>query len=202
MPSGDAVGGRTRGDAALERRAGPDSAPLLRALRRVRGLFLRPLALEWRGMQLHLVLRERRHAGEPDPRPSANELREELRSLMRVRGREHARLHLRHLLLVYRELGRDGWHSVGALPSEVLRRALLQAEELSGDRPSRRMDFLLDRLHALKTSADRRDLNRRLQEQSDLPPLEVSDATPEDFEQSERSWFGDLPPPQQPPARQ
>jgi len=199
MLTSDAVRERPRAGTALERRAGEESAAWLRALRRFRGLLRRPLAVERRGLQLHLVLVERRHNDGSDPRPSAAEVRSDLRERLRAQGRDHARQFLRHLMVVYRELGREGWRGVGALPADVLGKALSQAELLAGEKPSRQMSYLVDRLYVLKTTVEKRDLNRRLLRHG--VEVEISEATQEDFEQIERSWFGSLPgQPSEPPA--
>lgn len=181
-----------------DRRAGPGASAWLRALRRLRGLLRRPLRLEWRGRQLHVVLVERRRPPRAPARPSAAEVRSALRERLRPLGRDHVRAYLRHLLVVYRELGHEGWRSVGSLPAEVLRKALLQAELLTSGESTPTLDHLVDRLRVLKTAVQQRDLNRRLLAGGDTGEIEVSDATLEDFDETERGWFDTMPAPSRP----
>lgn len=176
-----------------DRRAGPQSNPLLRLWRRLRGLFARPMALQRRGWQLHLVLVERRHADLFARAPSVSELRTELRDHLKAEGEERARQVMRHLMVVQRELGRLGWAGVGALPTVVLQKALLQAEMLGDRHPGRLMDYLVDRLRRFEAAGRRRDANRSLLAHGEAGAIEVSEASAEDFERVERSWFDTLP---------
>ncbi len=176
-----------------DRRAGPEASALLRAWRRLRGLFARPLALQRRGWQWHVVLLERRHADLYVSEPSVAEIRLELRDHLRAEGEERARQFMRHLMVVQRELGRLGWAGVGRLPTVVLQRALQQAELLHERRPGRPMAHLVERLRRFESAARRRDANRSLLAHGEAGAIEVSEATPEDFERTERSWFDTLP---------
>ncbi len=176
-----------------DRRAGPHSSALLRAWRRLCGLFARPMALQRRGWQWHLVLVERRHADLFSTAPSVAELRTELRDHLRAEGGEPARQALRHLMVVHRELGRQGWAGVGALPTVVLTNALLQAEMLGERRPGPLMEHLVERLRRFEGAGRRRDAHRVLLAHGEAGAVEVSEASAEDFERIERSWFDTLP---------
>lgn len=181
-----------------ERRAGPETSMLLRSWLRLRGLLSRPIALQRRGGHWRLGWVERRRAAAPASAPSVGELRLELRERLLVEGEAYARAYLRHLMVVQRQLGKLGWPGVGDLPVAVLEKAQAQLELLRARAPSGPLDYLLERLRQCQVAAERREASRRLLAHGDAGAIEVSDATEEDFQQTERSWFVTLPGPGEP----
>lgn len=166
------------------------SAPL----RKLKGLFVRPITLERRNGQFHVTLVERRKAPRADTVSSLSQLRAELR--LRVMAHENARAAklMRHLVFVHDTLGAKGWKGVEALPASLLGKALVQAEILRGEESSAALDQLVDRLRPMKVAADLREEKRarHVAESTDSRP-EVSEATQEEFDLMERSWVGTLP---------
>ncbi|MFO1270291.1 MAG: hypothetical protein U1F50_01175 [Rubrivivax sp.] len=181
-----------------DRRAGPETGLLRRSWLRLRGFLSRPIGLEGQGWQWHLVWVERRRAAAPATAPSVSDLRHELRERLVIEGEAYARAYLRHLMVVHRQLGKLGWPGVGVLPVAVLEKALAQLELLLARDPSSALDYLLERLRQFRVAAERREANRRLLAHGDAGAIEVSEASAEDFEQTERSWFATLPGPAEP----
>lgn len=178
---------------AVERRAGDDATGPAIALRRVKGALNRPIGLERRGGQLHVVLVDRRKAPRSEAEPSVSEVRTALRDRLlavELENRQAAQV-MRHLVRVHDHLGRKGWAGVEALPARTLSLARVQAEMLASEQPSPLIGFVIDRLRALKTAADIREERKARLQQAD-PDLErtivVSEATHEEFEASERVW--------------
>lgn len=179
-----------------DRRAALVSQGTSGSLRRLKGLMARPMRLERRDGHLQVVLVDRRAA------PTADQsllllsaLRTELRSHLLADDSESAVSALSDLFVVYKELGRMGWLGVGALPSELLAKALAQAEMLAGEAASPLLEELVLQLQRLHAAADRREAgDSRLTGSAFGGDLEVSEATHEEFEAMERSWVGSLPP--------
>lgn len=165
------------------------------SLRRLKGLMGRPMRLERRDGHLHVVLVDRRIALAADQSPlRLAALRTELRSHLLADESDSAVRVLGDLFVVYKELGRTGWLGVGALPSELLARALAQAEMLVGEAASPLLEELVLQLQRLQVAADRREArDARLTDSAFGGDLEVSEATHEEFEAMERSWVGSSP---------
>jgi hypothetical protein len=181
----------------VDRRAGADLNGVARSLRWVKGVLMsRPLGLEWKGRRLHVVLVERRHAPPAEAPPSIAEMRADLSARLREDGQGHAVQVMRHLVVVHRELGRKGWPGVAALPAGVLGKALEQAEMLASHGSTSALALVIQRLGLLKVTAEQHEERRsRLLASERDASLEVSEATHEEFEAMERSWFGSLPAP-------
>jgi hypothetical protein len=163
-------------------------------LRRLKGLLVRPVGLERRGGQLHVVLVERRRARPEDQPPSLSQLRAELRARLLAHEDGRAAQVLRHLGFLHDELGRKGWRGVEALPAKVLGKALAQAEMLGSEEPSPALALLLEQLRPLHAAAELRD--ERAAQQNEFEAgghVEVSEATHEEFDAMERSWVGTVP---------
>lgn len=158
------------------------------SLRKVKGALGRPLGLERREGQLHIVLVERRSTAPADQAPLLAKIRAELRTrLADLIDTPAARL-MRHLGFVAVELDRKGWAGVEALPASVVGRAIVQAEMLASEDSSNLLAIFIDRLRLLKAAAEVRE-ERALRLQSlDDATLVVSEATHEEFEESQRSW--------------
>lgn len=178
----------------VERRVNSDTAG---SLTRLKGALARPLALERRGLQVHVVLVERRKAPRSTEPPTLEQVRAELRARLVAQEHEHTAQLMRHLVFVHDELGRKGWDGVGTLPSRVLNKARVQAEMLASEEPSPALDLVIERLRPLQVAAGLREERRALIKQSDSGDrVEVSEATHEEFEEMERSWVDTVLPEQ------
>lgn len=175
----------------VERRA---PRPMPGSLRWLKGLLARPLGFERRGLQLHLVLVDRRRPPVVERPMTLRELRAELRSRLVAHENEHTAKMMRHLVFVHDELGRKGWPGVAALPPRVLRKARVQAEMLLSEEPSRAISSLIEQLRPLQVAAELRD-ERKAGAATEMDSrVEVSEASHEEYEEMERSWVGTLPP--------
>jgi len=112
---------------------------------------------------------------------------------------EHAAQMLNHLVQLHDEYGRGGWAAVVALPSSVLGKALFQAQMLLRDGSSPPLKKLIVRLRELQSAAEAAAGETAPQARPRAKPvsnaLEISEASQEDFDATERSWFASLPPP-------
>jgi hypothetical protein len=159
----------------------------MRPVQWLRGLLKRPLRLERRGLNFHLVLAP--PLTEPAPAPSNGEAlrrgHEELRVML---GRHPEVRHLmRHLGYVETELAKSGSRALrSVVPVRVLRKALQQLELLTRDEPSE----ALAQLHSRMAAAVR----ERGRTRADAgPSVQVSEATASMFDEMERSWTGQVP---------
>jgi hypothetical protein len=130
------------------------------ALRRLLGALKRPLRLQWRGLQLHVVLVDRRSNPSPLAAPSEAQLLAELGVRLLAIDHEHAATGMRQLVLVHDKLRREGWSGVETLTTRDLGRALAQCELLASLEHSPAMSMLAERLRILKTAAEVRDERR------------------------------------------
>jgi hypothetical protein len=175
-----------------ERRSAPGAKGLGAALRRVKGVLARPVRLQLRGGQLHVVLVDRRSAASADVPLAVAQLRAELGERLLAQPPEAAQV-MRHLVLVHDELGRKGWAGVEALPLALIGKALVQAEMLAGREPSAALGALVERLRALKVAAEiRAERRMRLCAEAGAA-VEVSEASRDEFEATERAWTGTVP---------
>lgn len=176
-----------------ERRSNGD-APV-GSLRHLKSLLGRPVGLERRGGQLHVVLVERRSSPRAGAQPALAPLRAELRARLLTHGSADAARVMRHLVYVHDELGRNGWRGVEALPAPVLARALAQAEMLVSAEASGPLSLLIDRLRLAQAAAGlRAERAARLEAAAAAGSPEVSETTQEAFDEVERSWVGSFPP--------
>lgn len=168
-----------------ERRASRASTGSLRWLRSLLG---RPLQLERRDGQWHVVLADRRRS--PQAREAARlaALCAELRARLLGQDDEATAQVMRHLVFVHDALRRDGWPCLAVLPSRVLRMALVQLQLLLKQEPSPALSVLAERLHALQVAAELREERRPPVEGHAAP--EVSTASAEEFDAAERDWAG------------
>jgi len=182
----------SRNKPAKDRRAAQEGRD---ALRWLKGLMARPIVLERRGRGVHLVLIDRRQAPAPDNDASLTPLRAELRTRLVAHEVAHAAKVMRHLGFVHDQLGRGGWPAVAALPTRLLGNALLQAEMLAEREPSPALQLVIDRLRLLSAEASQRDdRESRRPEFVVGEDLDVCESTHEEFEETERSWAGTVPP--------
>jgi hypothetical protein len=173
-----------------ERRASPRSGSAL--LRRLRGLFVRPLALERKGLQFHLVLVDRR-SGTRRSSAATEALCVELGARLLNQSPYWSGVML-HLKLVHEALEKEGWSGVKALPSRLLAGAAEQADMLCKEEASAPMDKLVERLSMLQTAAEAREersAKRRPSIEVAKDEIEVSEATHEEYQELKRNWAED-----------
>ena len=102
---------------------------------------------------------------------------------------------------MHETLGRDGWPGIEALPSRTLRKAWVQVQLLQREQPSQLLAALAERLHLSQVAAE---LGEERAARPAAPPapvvvpeadsqVEVSEANPEEFDATERSWVGTRP---------
>lgn len=177
----------------FDRRAPDTGNDTAGSLRKVKGALGRPMRLERRNGQLHIVFVERRRTPLADQAPMLAKVRADLGArLADLVDTPAARL-MRHLGLVSAELDRKGWPGVQSLPGSVLDKALEQAEMLASEEPSDLLAIFIERLRLLKVAAEVRE-ERQSGSLKDLndAALVVSEATQEEFEASQRSWESSL----------
>ena len=104
-----------------DRRVTQGTQGMTEPLRRLKGALGRPLGLERRDGQLHVVLTERRREPPVDEKPSLLQLCDELSARMLAHGPDYAAKAMRHLVVLHDVLGHRGWQGVAALPGPVLR---------------------------------------------------------------------------------
>ena len=159
-----------------DRRASPD-APM--ALRQIKGLFVRPVALERRDGKLRVVLVDRRQTTPVAQEPSTAELCAELGARLLAHDPGHGTQSVRFLMLVHDALGRKGWAGVAALPSVVIAKAVLLLRMMAKEDPSPLLDEMLEKLKPLRVAAELRE-----EGDSHVPAFELgkSEVTVEQFQ--------------------
>lgn len=158
------------------------------SLRWLRSLLGRPVQMERRDGQWHVVLADRRRS--PQEREAARlaALCAELSARLLGQDDEATAQLMRHLVFVHDALRRDGWPCLALLPSRVLRKALVQLQLLLKQEPSPPLSMLAERLQQLQVAAELRE-ERRPPVEGQVAP-EVSDASAEEFDAAERDWVG------------
>jgi uncharacterized membrane protein len=186
-------------DAPLkERRAGLQGKGSANPLSRFKGALGRPVALEWRGGQPHVVLVERRSGGARLGRSQAH-LCDELRARLLAQGASETSKLLRYLVIVHDTLSRKGWEGVGALPAAVLAKAIRQADMLAGEDPSPALAELAEQLRLHHAAAVARAQAKRAHDapgddDANAPNrIEVTEGSYKEFEELERSWTRTMP---------
>ena len=176
-----------------DRRTASDAKTTGGSLQHLKGLLGRPIGLQRKGNQVHVVLVERRSAPSVGQPPSRSQLCDELRALV-LAQEATATQTMRHLVLVHDALESTGWPGVQALPGPSLRRALVQAEMLASVEPSPALEVIIERLRPLTEVVDQREESEsRLQDFRVGESVEVSESTFAEFETLERSWVGTVP---------
>ncbi|MDO9313104.1 MAG: hypothetical protein Q7T97_00985 [Burkholderiaceae bacterium] len=167
---------------------------MLDKIRIVKGALGRPLRVERRGLQFHLVLGDRRRTPRSVDPLSVTQMCAELRERLLVHEHDHAAEVMRHLVFVHDVLGRKGWDAIEALPARTIGKALVQAEMLVSQQGSQALTRLIERLRVLKVAADLRDERKAgSHDASDEKSMQVSESTHEDVEDIQRHWGGGLP---------
>jgi hypothetical protein len=185
-------------DAPLkERRAGLQGKGAVHPLKRLKGALGRPVALEWRNGQPHVVLVERRSAARLGR--SQADLCAELRARLLAQEAGETTKLLRHLIVVHDTLTRRGWEGVGALPANVLVKAAMQADMLAGEDPSPALTQLAEQLRLQHAAAVARDhANKAVEapgdgDENEPNRVEVTEGSYKEFEELERSWTRTMP---------
>lgn len=178
-----------------ERRATPGHKGSVRWMREILG---RPLRMERRGRELHVVLQERRRTPEARRADSVRKLCAEIELRVSELGSQAARHAMRHLLAVKSVLQRKGWAAMEALPPGVLARAAAQARMLGSRDRSPRLELFTEHLVRLQVAAEVRvdrgsgadtpDIGR------DPEAVEVSETTHEVWSASDPNWVGSVVP--------
>ncbi len=156
----------------------------------VRDLLKRPLKVERRGAQLHLVLGEKPpESPAPSVAPTSGEAlrrgHEELRALLR-RHPETRHL-MRHLGFIEQQLGRSGSRALKRdIPVPVLRKGLEQLDLLMRGESSEPLSDLRSRIDASVRS-------RSAAVEARTEAVQVSEASHSLFDEMERSWTGQMP---------
>ncbi len=180
-----------------ERRAGLQGKGSANPLKRLKGALGRPVALEWRNGQPHVVLVERRSAARLGR--SQAHLCTELRALLLAQEAGETSKLLRYLVVVHDTLTRKGWEGVGALPASVLAKAIMQADMLAGEDPSPALTQLTEQLRVQHAAAVARDqanqanVNPGGDEMHAPNRVEVTEGSYKEFEELERSWTRTMP---------
>jgi hypothetical protein len=193
MPSKPAASDKPAIASLPERRAGRQAkSDTVNPLARLKGALNRPVKMEWRNGQPHVVLVERRRAPFLD-RAQAH-LCAELGAVLLTQQADEASTLLKPLLAVHHKLKRKGWDGVATLPSPVLAKALRQAEMLVAEDASLSvLTQVAECLRPLLEAAQDRDRARRDDAASDTDlalrnHIEVSEASFNEFEELERTW--------------
>lgn len=156
----------------------------------VRDLLKRPLKVERRGAQLHLLLGEKPpEPPTPSVAPTSGEAlrrgHEELRALLR-RHPETRHL-MRHLGFIEQQLGRSGSRALKRdIPVPVLQKGLEQLDLLMRGETSEPLADLRTRLDAAARS-------RGGAAEARVDEVQVSEASHSLFDEMERSWTGQMP---------
>lgn len=172
-------------------------------LSRVRDLLRRPLKLEVRGANVHVMLGAAdERQGTSTSGSSAGEALRRGHSELRQLLRQHpeTRHLMRHLSFVEQTIGRFGSRAIQReIPVPVMRRAIEQLDVLAQGAPGEGLVYLRARLmQAVQT----RGAAVQVDEETETRPgsLEVSEASHSLFDEMERSWTGEIPPGNPPAA--
>lgn len=184
-----------------ERRAANGHKGSVRWMREILG---RPLRMERRGRELHVVLQERRRSPEARRAESVRLLCAEIELRVAELGSQAARHAMRHLLAVKGVLQRKGWAAMTALPAAVLSRAAAQARMLGGRDRSARLELFTEHLIRMQVAAevraDRNQAGAPYALERDPEAVEVSETTHEVWSASDPNWVGSVVPALDEPA--
>lgn len=176
----------------VDRRAPPD-APA-GTLKRLKGALGRPMKIERQGVDLKLVLVERRRAPAAGAAPGIEQMCDELSTRLLAIGPEHAATVLRPLVTVHDALERKGWSGVASLPAPVLAKALALAGMMAREEPSPNLDAFIEGLLPLQAAARARDDKRAPRRGVEVAEAaEISESTFADFDDAQRGWVGTEP---------
>jgi hypothetical protein len=174
----------------------PDDAaekPRRGSLRWVRDVLTRSIRLEQRNGQRHVVLAAAKRGLSADaPLTLLEEQRADLGARLLVHDPSQM---VRHLFVIHDELRNRGWAGVQALPPEIPKRALAEAEILETQEPSPMLASVIESLAKIVRAADARAAQELLlREEWEAPAApEVSETNFDEYELMERSWIGTVP---------
>lgn len=171
----------------VDRRAPAGANGPAATLRKLKGALNRPLSLQRRDGQLHVVLVERRR-GDREPaagKPTPEQLCAELATRLLVNAGEAPPAFARALGLVHDALARHGWGGVDRLPPRVLAQAIGHAATLLREEPSLALGHLLDRLRIAQAAARAR---AERQAAAGAATVQVQEVSADEFEEAERVW--------------
>lgn len=181
-----------------DRRTPPGANGLRVRLKRLLGALKRPLRLQRRGLQWHLVLLERRRQPSPFRPPTDVQQIAALRERLLAVDHELAANGMRQLLHVHDMLCRSGWSGLERFPARELARALAQCELLASAEPSPSIAALIDRLRIVKAGVEAREDRRSAllaahrAASDDDTPVEVSETGLDDFDAVRRDFADTL----------
>lgn len=188
-PAPPAPPARRKARRKVDRRAPEGATGPGAALRKLKGALTRPLTLEKRNGQLHLVLVERRRGQRgADAKPTREQICAELSLRLLVNDAEDggATGAFAHALgLVHDALAQQGWAGVDRLPPRLLAQAIGHAAMLLRDERSPALRHLIDRLRVAQAAARARAERRAA---AGLPEVQVSEVSADEFEEAERVW--------------
>lgn len=174
-----------------DRRASADTPD---ALRQIKGLFVRPVALERREGKLRVVLVDRRKATPVPQEPSTAELCAELGARLLAHDPGQGTQTVRFLMVVHDALGRKGWSGVAALPSDVIAKSSMLVRMMAKEDPSPLLDQMLEKMKALRVAAELREENDARGPSSEFGrQVMVAESDFAEFDNLERSWEGTVP---------
>ena len=179
-----------------DRRASTHRGGLSRVLGLLKNLWARPLGVQRQGYGVKVVLVDRRRPPSPDAPPPLSQIRADLRERLLGQKFAQAAQVMRHLAVVHDELGRSGWAGVESLPVQVLGMAVVQAEMLASEGPSRSMTEIVERLRIFKVAAEVR--KEREARAPITAPAVATDLASKDAGSDDdgRSWVGPVPVPE------
>jgi hypothetical protein len=185
-----------------ERRLQPDAGLLARIARAMVGWMRRPVGVYRIDGRWRAGLVERRRA--PADALALRGMLDELQERLLAQEPGYAQAQLGELVQVHDQMRLKGWAGVVALPEFIRSNALAQAQKLARESPVPRMSQLIDRLRtsllpppskepvASPAPSASRSIERPETE------VEVSEASTDEFEASQRGWLDTVPPLQKP----
>lgn len=171
----------------VDRRAPEGARGAAVALRKLKGALSRPLAIEKRGGQLHLVLVERRRGDRVSEgaKPTPAQICAELAIRLVANEGDVPSAFAQALALVHDALAQRGWSGVDRLPPRLLAQAIGHAATLVREEPSPVLGHLLDRMRIAQAAARAR---AERQAKAGLATVQVQEVSPDEFEEAERAW--------------
>lgn len=177
---------------AEDRRAPESARGLGVKLRRFKGLLRQPMGIERRGLQLDLVIVDRRRLPDIHRPPTPAQVREDLRLRLMAIDQNHATHGMRQLIRVHDQLRRKGWAGVQSMSARDLGRALAQSQLLASLEESRPLGLLIEQLRLYQAAAKLRE--ERVAQARSETSVEVDEGDFDDFERTSRAWVDTVSP--------
>lgn len=178
---------KRRSTPKVDRRAPDGASGAGVTLRKLKGALSRPLAIEKRDGQLHVVLVERRR-GDRDPegaKPTPEQICAELATRLVTNDGDVPSAFAQALGLVHDALAQRGWTGVDRLPPRLLAQAVGHAATLVREEPSPVLGHLLDRLRIAQAAARAR---AERQAAAGSATVQVQEVSADEFDEAERVW--------------